>query len=96
MKKLMLGNQTLKPTNGLKKKKEKKMNKIPHGSFKSCFSSQSQLLYFSPEEGVMLHTDLPQPFGSTMIWKLETDCAFKLLKLQQGQNTVVRNTCLLI
>lgn len=58
--------------------------KYPMAASKAVFPSQSQLLYFSPEEGVMLHTDLPQPFGCTMIWKLETDCAFKLLKLQQG------------
>lgn len=35
-----------------------------------------------PEEGVVLDTDLPEPFGGAMIWKLETDRALKLLKLQ--------------
>lgn len=27
-----------------------------------------QLSYFLPEEGVVLDTDLPEPFGSAMIW----------------------------
>lgn len=35
----------------------------------------------------MLNANLPEPFGSTMIWELETNRAFKLLKLQQRQNT---------
>lgn len=51
----------------------------------SAASNAQEVLGFSPEEGVMLHADLPQPFGSAVIWKLEADCAFKLLKLQQGK-----------
>lgn len=34
---------------------------------------------------MVFDTDLPQPFGSPMIWKLETNRAFKLLKLKQRQ-----------
>lgn len=34
---------------------------------------------------MVFHADLPEPFGSAMIWKLETNCAFKLLKLQERQ-----------
>lgn len=35
----------------------------------------------SPEERVVLHAHLPQPFGSSVIWELESNRAFKLLKL---------------
>lgn len=49
-----------------------------------CLIHNSKVLHDNlPEEGVVLDTDLPEPFGSTMVWKLETDGAFKLLKLQQ-------------
>lgn len=34
-----------------------------------------------PEECVVLHAHLPQPFGSAVIWELESNRAFKLLKL---------------
>lgn len=39
-----------------------------------------------PEECVVLHTHLPQPFGSAVIWKLESNRAFKLLKLLRRWN----------
>lgn len=47
--------------------------------------SQPQLVLHDnlPEEGVVLDTDLPEPFGSAMIWKLETNRALKLLKLEE-------------
>lgn len=35
-----------------------------------------------PEEGVMLNADLPQPLGSSVVRKLETNCTFKLLILE--------------
>lgn len=36
-----------------------------------------------PEEGVMLDADLPQPLGSSVVWKLKTNCAFELLILKK-------------
>lgn len=56
-----------------------------HGSMSSSTEAlRHQLVLHDnlPEEGVVLHTDLPEPFGSTMIGKLETDRALKLLKLR--------------
>lgn len=49
--------------------------------------SQPQLVLHDnlPEEGVVLDTDLPEPFGSAMIWKLETNRALKLLKLEESK-----------
>lgn len=41
---------------------------------------------FLPEEGVMLNADLPQPLGSSVVGKLKTDSAFKLLVLEGGDN----------
>lgn len=37
---------------------------------------------FSPEEGVMLNADLPQPLGSSVVRKLKTDCTFELFILE--------------
>lgn len=41
---------------------------------------------FLPEEGVMFDADFPQPLGSSVVWKLKADCAFKLLILE-GERT---------
>lgn len=41
---------------------------------------------FSPEEGVMLNADLPQPLGSSVVGKLKTNCTFKLLVLEGREN----------
>lgn len=35
-----------------------------------------------PEKGVMLDADFPQPLGSSVVRKLKTNCAFKLLVLE--------------
>lgn len=35
-----------------------------------------------PEKGVMLNADFPQPLGSSVVRKLKTNCAFKLLILE--------------
>lgn len=35
-----------------------------------------------PEKGVMLNADFPQPLGSSVVRKLKTNCAFKLLVLE--------------
>lgn len=42
---------------------------------------------FSPEEGVMLDADLPQPLGGSVVGELEANGAFKLLVLDGGRGT---------
>lgn len=37
---------------------------------------------FLPEKGVMLNADFPEPLGSSVVRKLKTNCAFKLLVLE--------------
>ena len=41
----------------------------------------SELPGNSPEESVMLHTDLPQLFGGLVVRQLEADCALVVLQL---------------
>lgn len=36
-----------------------------------------------PEEGVMFNADLPQPLGSSVVWKFEANSAFKLFILER-------------
>lgn len=58
-----------------------------------CAQFSSQVCcFFLPEEGMVFHADFPEPFGRTMIWKFETNRAFKLLELQVRQNAVVSIT----
>lgn len=37
----------------------------------------------------MLNADLPQLLGSSVVWKLKTDCAFKLLILEEREGRSV-------
>lgn len=41
---------------------------------------------FLPEKGMMLNADFPQPLGSSVVRKLKTNCAFKLLVLEGRGN----------
>lgn len=41
---------------------------------------------FLPEERVMLNADFPEPLGSAVVQKLKTNCAFKLLILEEGED----------
>lgn len=40
---------------------------------------------FLPEKGVMFDADFPQPLGSSVVRKLKTNCAFKLLILEERE-----------
>lgn len=42
-----------------------------------------------PKEGVMLHANLPQSLGCSVVQQLETDGGFKLVKLGTGRVIVV-------
>lgn len=43
---------------------------------------------FLPEKGVMLNADFPQPLGSSVVRKLKTYCAFKLLILEKERGNI--------
>ena len=45
---------------------------------------------FLPEKGVMLNADLPQLLGSSVVGKLEADCAFELLVLERRDEKNVK------
>ena len=45
-------------------------------------SSRGQGRAGSPEEGVVLYTDLPQPLGCSVVGKFEANGALKLFKLE--------------